>query len=83
MSPEDIRSHLADMLASPVFAKADRISRFLGYVVEASLEGRGKQISEYAIAVNVYDRPQSFDSRLDGIVRVEAGLSSAKISSEL
>ena len=79
MSPEDIRSHLADMLASPVFAKADRISRFLGYVVEASLEGRGKQISEYAIAVNVYDRPQSFDSRLDGIVRVEAGRLRSKL----
>jgi TolB-like protein/Tfp pilus assembly protein PilF len=73
MSPEDIRSHLADMLASAIFSKADRISRFLRYVVEASLEGRTKEISEYAIAVDVYERPQSFDSRLDGIVRVEAG----------
>src|SRR5215471_7662148 len=79
MSPEDIRSHLADVLASPVFAKADRISRFLRYVVEASLEGRTKQISEYAIAVDVYDRPQSFDSRLDGIVRVEAGRLRSKL----
>src|SRR5215470_871463 len=79
MSPEDIRSHLADMLASPVFSKADRISRFLRYVVNASLEGRTKQISEYTIAVDVYDRPQSFDSRLDGIVRVEAGRLRSKL----
>lgn len=79
MLQEDIRSHLAAMLASPVFARADRISRFLRYVVEASLDGRTKQISEHAIAVDVYDRPQSFDSRLDGIVRVEAGRLRSKL----
>jgi adenylate cyclase len=79
MSPEAIRAHLADILASAVFAKAERISRFLRYVVEASLEGRTKQISEYSIAVDVYDRPQAFDSRLDGIVRVEAGRLRSKL----
>jgi TolB-like protein/Flp pilus assembly protein TadD len=79
MSPEAIRAHLADILASAVFAKADRISRFLRYAVEASLEGRTKQISEYSIAVDVYDRPQAFDSRLDGIVRVEAGRLRSKL----
>jgi TolB-like protein/Flp pilus assembly protein TadD len=79
MSPEAIRAHLADMLASAVFAKAERISRFLRYVVEASLEGRTKQISEYSIAVDVYDRPQTFDQRLDGIVRVEAGRLRSKL----
>jgi TolB-like protein/Flp pilus assembly protein TadD len=79
VSPEAIRGHLADILASPVFSKADRISRFLRYVVEASLEGRIKQISEYSIAVDVYDRPQAFDSRLDGIVRVEAGRLRSKL----
>ena len=79
MSPEAIRAHLSDILASAVFAKADRISRFLRYVVEASLEGRTKQIGEYSIAVDVYDRPQAFDSRLDGIVRVEAGRLRSKL----
>src|SRR5215472_3797644 len=79
MLQEAIRSHLADILASAVFAKADRISRFLRYVVEASLEGRLKQISEYSIAVDVYDRPSGFDSRLDGIVRVEAGRLRSKL----
>jgi len=79
MSPEAIRAHLADVLASAVFAKADRISRFLRYAVEASLEGRAKQISEYSIAVDVYDRSQAFDSRLDGIVRVEAGRLRSKL----
>ena len=79
MSPEAIRAHLAEILTSRVFAKADRISRFLRYVVDASLEGRTNQINEYAIAVDVYDRPQAFDSRLDGIVRVEAGRLRSKL----
>ena len=79
MSPDAIRAHLSDILASAVFAKADRMSRFLRYVVEASLEGRAKQISEYSIAVDVYDRPSGFDSRLDGIVRVEAGRLRSKL----
>jgi len=79
MSPEAIRAHLSDVLASAVFAKADRIKRFLRYVVEASLEGRVQQISEYSIAIDVYDRPPGFDPRLDGIVRVEAGRLRSKL----
>jgi TolB-like protein/tetratricopeptide (TPR) repeat protein len=79
VSPDAIRGHLADVLASSVFSNAARISRFLRYVVEASLEGRTKQITEYSIAVDVYDRPQAFDSRLDGIVRVEAGRLRSKL----
>lgn len=79
MSPEAIRAHLSDVLASAVFAKADRIKRFLRYVVEASLERRVNQISEYSIAIDVYDRPPGFDPRLDGIVRVEAGRLRSKL----
>ena len=79
MSPEAIRAHLSDILAGAVFAKAERLRRFLRYVVEASLEGRVKQISEYSIAIDVYDRPPGFDPRLDGIVRVEAGRLRSKL----
>jgi len=43
------------------------------------LEGRVQQISEYSIAIDVYDRPPGFDPRLDGIVRVEAGRLRSKL----
>jgi len=79
LSPQLIRAHLAAILASSVFAKADRISRFLRYVVEQSLERRGSQISEYSIGVEVYERPRTFDTRLDPIVRVEAGRLRSKL----
>jgi TolB-like protein/Flp pilus assembly protein TadD len=79
MSPEALRAHLSAVLASAVFSKAGRLSRFLRFVVEQSLEGHAEQISEYSIGLHVYDRPESFDSRLDAIVRVEAGRLRSKL----
>jgi TolB-like protein/Tfp pilus assembly protein PilF len=78
-SSEVIRAHLSEMLASPVFAKAERLSRFLRYTVEESLRERTSRISEYSIGVEVYDRPATFDARLDSIVRVEAGRLRSKL----
>jgi serine/threonine-protein kinase len=79
MSPEVIWAHLSGILASAAFSKADRISRFLRFAVEESLGGRASQISEYSIGVEVYDRPTTFDARLDSIVRVEAGRLRSKL----
>ncbi|MEZ5365712.1 MAG: hypothetical protein R2748_26125 [Bryobacterales bacterium] len=45
--------------------------RFLTYVVEQKLGGEGGS-KEQTIAVAVFDKPLSFDPRLDPIVRVEA-----------
>src|SRR5262249_17991763 len=64
---------------SAVFSKAGRISRFLRYAVEESLGGRASRISEYSIGVEVYERPATFDARLDSIVRVEAGRLRSKL----
>jgi serine/threonine-protein kinase len=60
------------MLASPQFAGAPRAARFLRFIVEAALGGRGGDLKEYVLAIEVCDRAQSFDPRLDTIVRVEA-----------
>ncbi len=79
VSPEVVRAHLSEILASAVFSKADRISRFLRYAVEESLGGHESRISEYSIGVEVYERPATFDARLDSIVRVEAGRLRSKL----
>ncbi len=60
------------MLASPQFAEARRMQRFLEYVVRQTLEGAAADIKEYAIGVEVFDRPDDYDPRIDSIVRVEA-----------
>ena len=67
-----VRAHLAKILASGGFAKADRLCRFLRFTVEAKLSGEEGQIKEYVLGREVFDRNGSYDPRLDPIVRVEA-----------
>ena len=74
-----IREHLSAVLTSEIFVRSPRLSRFLRFVVGEALEGRGNQISEYSIGVEVYDRPTAFDPRIDSTVRVEAGRLRAKL----
>jgi serine/threonine-protein kinase len=74
-----IREHLSTVLTSEIFVRSERLSRFLHYVVERTLEGRGHEINEYSIGVEVYDRPTAFDPRIDSTVRVEAGRLRAKL----
>jgi hypothetical protein len=60
-----IREHLSTVLTSEIFVRSERLSRFLRYVVERTLEGRGNEIKEYSIGVEVYDRSTAFDPRID------------------
>jgi hypothetical protein len=48
------------------------MSRFLGYAVRLTLEGKSADLKVYSIGLEVFDRKPSFDPRLDPIVRVEA-----------
>jgi TolB-like protein len=61
------------VLASKGFANAGRLSRLLRYVVDKTLAGEADQLKEYAVGVEVFDRDDKYDPRLDSIVRVEAG----------
>jgi TolB-like protein len=67
-----VRAQLDLILASPGFVNADRLSRFLRFVVERTLAGEGDQLKEYLLGTEVFDRPADYDPRLDSIVRVEA-----------
>jgi TolB-like protein len=70
--PDDVRRELERIIASSGFANAERMSRFLRYVVERAIAGESEQIKEYAIGVDVFGRSADYDPRLDSIVRVEA-----------
>lgn len=83
MPPPDtaeVRAALEHVLASPAFINAGRLSRMLRFVVERTLDGRGDQLKEYLLGVEVFDRPSDYDPRLDSIVRVEARRLRAKLS---
>src|SRR5262245_52863813 len=70
--PVRIRKALARVLASEGFRNSPRLSRFLHYLVEASLQGASDSIKEYSIGVDVFEKPPSFDPRSDSTVRAEA-----------
>lgn len=68
-----IRAEVERILASRGFVNAGRLSRLLRYVVDKTLAGEANQLKEYAVGVEVFDRDDKYDPRLDSIVRVEAG----------
>jgi TolB-like protein len=71
VSPDDVREQLERILGSEAFAGAGRHSRVLRYLIERTLAGDGDQLKEYVLGTEVFDRPDSYDPRIDSIVRVE------------
>jgi adenylate cyclase len=69
---EEVRLELQKMLASKDFDSSSRNRRFLTFVVEETLAGRGNRIKAYNVALAVFDRPSDFDPLTDPIVRIEA-----------
>src|SRR5215510_3276525 len=67
-----VAGQLSRILASKSFRQADRLKRFLSYIVEETLAGRGERLKEFVVGVEVFGKPESFDPRNDPIVRVQA-----------
>jgi len=63
--PPLVRAELEKILASSGFRNADRMARFLRFVVERTLDGKLDDLKEYSIGMEVFDRGASFDPRLD------------------
>jgi len=67
-----IREQLERIILSGPFHQSHRRQRFLEYLVNETLAGRGERLKGYNVALEVFDRPQTFDPILDPIVRIEA-----------
>ena len=66
-----IREQLVRILNSGPFHQAQRRRRFLEYIVNEALAGRGERLKGSNVAQAVFDR-ESFDPNIDPIVRMEA-----------
>jgi tetratricopeptide (TPR) repeat protein len=77
---EAARRQLQKILESPGFARNERMSRFLRFVVDQHLAGRGDEIKESVIAIEVFGRSTDFNPRRDPIVRTEAARLRARLS---
>jgi tetratricopeptide (TPR) repeat protein len=69
---EKVRQQLGHIVGSKTFRHVERLHRFLSFVVEEALAGRGNQLKEFAIGVEVFGKENSFDPRMDPLVRVQA-----------
>ena len=69
---EAIRHQLDRILNSGPFHQSQRRQRFLEYLVNETLAGRGERLKGYNVALEVFDRPETFDPTVDPLVRIEA-----------
>src|SRR5260370_11305014 len=75
-----VSEDLGRVFATAGFARNDRLSRFLRFVVQAKLEGKLGDRKEPVIGVEVFDRPPGYDTRSDAVVRMEAGKLRARLA---
>jgi serine/threonine-protein kinase len=69
---KDATEQLSRILVSKAFRQADRLKRFLSFIVEETIAGRGERLKEFVVGVEVFGKHESFDPRNDPIVRVQA-----------
>jgi hypothetical protein len=67
-----IREQLGRILKSAPFHQSQRRQRFLEYLVNETLAGRGERLKGYNIALEVFNRPETFDPTIHPLVRIEA-----------
>jgi hypothetical protein len=75
-----VSEELGRILASPGFARNERLGRFLRFVVQAKLQGDLADLKETVIGVDVFDRTPGYDTRSDAVVRMEVGKLRARLS---
>jgi tetratricopeptide (TPR) repeat protein len=67
-----VRRQLEQVLKSPGFARNERLSGFLRFVVERHLDGRSQELKESVIGIEVFGRAPTYDTKVDPVVRTEA-----------
>src|ERR1700730_10518509 len=71
-SPGQVRTQLQKVLASAAFANAERMRRFLEFVVEHTLSSPNEHLKEMMIGIELYTGHGEFDPRITAVVRVDA-----------
>ena len=72
VAAETVREALGRVLASPEFQLSARMTEMLRFLVEATLAGRGPELKEVVVGVEVFGRPADYDPKIDPVVRKEA-----------
>jgi hypothetical protein len=70
---EAILRELEAILASPHFCNSKRYPTLLQYIVENTLAGKLDLLKERTLGVEVFERPPTYDTNTDTVVRYTAG----------
>src|ERR1051325_3891145 len=76
---EEKLEQLEKVLQSRTLHSSENLRAFLKFVVLKTLDHQDNQLKEYTIATEVFGRGNSYDSRNDSVVRVQAGRLRAKL----
>jgi len=68
-----VLEELDHVLASRFFKNSPRSRQFLEYIVRRKLEGRTEELKERSIGIELFQRPPSYATGEDPVVRVQAG----------
>ena len=75
----DKRKLVERIVRSDYFKRSKRLRNFLAYVSECGLSGRTNEINEQLIGIRVFNRPSTYNTAEDNIVRTHARLLRQKL----
>src|SRR5579872_5347182 len=67
-----VRAETKRVLTSRAFRQVDSLKRLLSFLVDETLAGRGEQLKEIVVGLEVFAKDGAFNPRNDPIVRVQA-----------
>jgi TolB-like protein len=68
-----VEEELERIFRDPHFTESAILRKFLSFIVQETIHGRSNCLKEYTIAINVLEKPSSFNPQENGIVRIHAG----------
>jgi len=68
-----ILRELQQVIASPYFCNSKRYPALLQYIVENTLAGKSDHLKERTLGIEVFDRPSTYDTNAEAVVRFTAG----------
>ena len=72
-SVQAVEEELERIFGDPHFTESAILKKFLSFIVQETIQGRANCLKEYTIAINVLEKPLSFNPQENGIVRIHAG----------
>jgi hypothetical protein len=79
-SDEEILRQLERMLSSPDFHASPKLVSFIKFVVNRALAGKAPEIKDDTVAAEVFGRGPDFDTAIDPVVSIQAGLLRRKLA---